>query len=89
MENGKLFRIWKNRKTGELLRSKQNNDCESLNIVFDSNTRVVYYKFSEYTTSACAQCNSEVDFRVGYMTPLISENGKYCRFIGGKIVEIK
>lgn len=88
MEKGKLFRIWRNRKTGKLQRSWKDTNSESLNLVFDSITRIVYYKFSEFSTMVCENCNSEADFRVGYMTPYISENGKYCRFINEEIVEI-
>ncbi len=41
---------------------------------YDTNTRVVYYIFKrgEY----------------GYMSPYISENGHFCRYIDGEIVEI-
>lgn len=41
---------------------------------YDTNTRVVYYIFTrgEY----------------GYMSPYISENGHFCRYVDGEVVEI-
>ena len=42
--------------------------------VYDSVTRIVYYKFTEKKSS--------------YLSPYISENGKHCRFIDNKFVEI-
>ena len=85
---GKLFRIWRDRKTGRLMRSRRDENSESLSIVFDSETKIIYYKFSEYTYSACACCNAELDTKIGFMTPYLSENGKFCRFINNQIVEI-
>ena len=43
-------------------------------LVYDSQTKIVYYK------------DQKVSFLS--MCPYISENGKYCRFIDGKIVEV-
>lgn len=47
-------------------------------LVFDSQTKVVYYKGIEHFDRSY----------VGYLAPYISENGKYCRFIDHQIVEI-
>lgn len=51
-------------------------------LVFDSETKVVYYMLKEAHTFAGPTTYS------GYMAPYISENGKYCRFIDNQIVEI-
>lgn len=56
------------------------SDFEREKLVYDSKTKVVYYKFYEYVDADSAH--------VGYMSPYISENGKFCRFIDNKIVEI-
>lgn len=45
-------------------------------LVFDCNTKVIYYNFDSFND------------KKGYMAPYISENGKFCRFIDNKIVEI-
>ena len=53
-------------------------------LFYDRNTKIVYYLFSAdrepYTQSATGY---------GYLSPYISENGNYCRYIDGKIVEIQ
>ena len=53
-------------------------------LFFDRNTQIVYYLFStvQYPNTHCAM-------GYGYMAPYISENGNYCRYIDGKIVEIQ
>ena len=56
---------------------------EDTNLVFDSNTKVIYYNFrSSIYVSGKRECYTE------HLTPYISENGKFCRFIDNKIVEI-
>lgn len=45
------------------------------NKVYDSNTLVVYYGYN-------------LSMRNGYLAPYYSENGKLCRYIHGRIVEI-
>ena len=46
-------------------------------MVYDVTTRVIYYK--ELPGAA---------FNSNFLCPYISENGKYCRFMDNKIVEI-
>lgn len=87
-KKGQLFRIWRDRETGELMSSRRDENSESLNMVFDSITKIVYYKFSEYHCIICENCDSHTDTKIGFLSPYISENGKYCRFIGNEIVEI-
>lgn len=47
-------------------------------VVYDNKTQIVYYLFG--TTSGYAG--------FGYMSPYISENGNFCRYSDGQIVEI-
>jgi len=63
-------------------RCARNNSKPSM-FVYDSVTRIVYYKFEE--TKLIGITRTETSF---YMSPYISENGKYCRFIDNEIVEI-
>lgn len=51
-------------------------------LVYSTETRVVYYMFS--TSKAVA----DRGFGYSYFAPYISENGKFCRYINDKIVEI-
>ena len=53
-------------------------------LFYDKNTKVVYYLFS--TDLARTSTNAR---GFGFMSPYISENGNYCRYIDGKIVEIQ
>jgi hypothetical protein len=53
---------------------------EKTNLVYDCNTKVVYY--------SDAKQKDELKETVNVMSPYISENGRYCRFIEGQIVEI-
>ena len=46
-------------------------------------TKVVYYKFFDFPSYSAGDYE-----KTGYMSPYISENGKFCRFIDGQIVEI-
>ena len=87
----KLLRIWENTKNGELSIEKENIDSIPTKLVFDSETKVIYYKLTEITTVYSSVCETQEpkDTKVGFMSPYISENGKYCRFIGNKIVEIR
>ncbi len=48
-------------------------------LVYDRDTKVVYYLFS-----TCSGYNG-----YGYLAPYIGENGNFCRYINGKIVEIQ
>lgn len=71
---GELYRIYKNNSDGQLKDYQPSKRYEETNLVFDETTLIIYYQF-------------EVN-GVGYMAPYISENGKYCRFINEKIVEV-
>lgn len=53
-------------------------------LFFDRNTQIVYYLFS-----TAQYPNTHGAMGYGYMAPYISENGNYCRYIDGKIVEIQ
>lgn len=51
-------------------------------LFYDKDTRVVYYLFSTH------ESYDRGGFGYGYMAPYISENGYFCKYIDGKIVEI-
>jgi len=59
---------------------KQIDGEESL--VYSIETRCVYYMFST------CEWVGNIGYGYGYMAPYISENGKFCRYIGDEIVEI-
>lgn len=86
---GKTFRIWKNRETDELRSGKSKEmpvGFEPLDLVFDTETRIIYYKFTE---AICFRSDFEVvETKVGYMSPYLSKNGKLCKFIHNKIIEL-
>lgn len=48
-------------------------------LVYDNETQIVYYLFS-------ITPGNQLGF--GYMSPYISENGNFCRYSDGQIVEI-
>lgn len=60
------------------------NGLSNTDLVFDEDTKVVYYQYLQYSTGFYSTKTPVV----GYMSPYISENGKFCRFIDNKIVEI-
>lgn len=68
-------------ETGKLELMKYEFGFEHIGVflVCDLNTKVVYYS----QRSGSSQLNTT------YMCPYLSENGKYCRFVDGKIVEIE
>ena len=74
---------------GELVRlHKLNNGRYSMtktgtptNLVCDEKTRIVYYKFTEKFTDG-------LRIEKSFFGPYYSENGKLCRFIKGKFVEV-
>ena len=70
---GEVKRIWYNHKSKKYVTSELFT-CERTNLVFDTETKIVYYQINNAT--------------YGYMTPYISANGKYCRFVDEQIVEI-
>ncbi len=51
-------------------------------LVYNLDTRVVYYMFS--TSKVVVNAG----FGYSYFAPYISENGKFCRYINDEIVEI-
>ena len=51
-------------------------------LFYDISTKIVYYLFSTKYTSG------HNGYGYGYMSPYISENGNFCRYVDGKIVEI-
>lgn len=51
-------------------------------MVYSAETRVVYYMFST------SDCKGYDGYGYSYFAPYISENGKFCRYIDDKIVEI-
>ena len=51
-------------------------------LFYDIDTKIVYYLFSTTFSNSTYEGYS-------YMSPYISENGNYCRYIDGKIVEIQ
>ena len=51
-------------------------------LVYDVDTRVVYYMF----TTKESYGNSGYGY--SYFSPYISENGRFCRYVNDKIVEI-
>ena len=88
---GKCFRrIWQNFITGQLADEKKDQDYDPTNIVFDSETKIIFYKFSEIVPVYSKNFNNQtpMDTKVGYMCPYINEKGKYCRFVDGEIIEI-
>lgn len=85
---GKTFRIWKNQE-GELLSgraSEMPEGCEPLNLVFDTETRIIYYKFTEAIRFRSGF--EDVETKVGYMSPFYSADGKLCKFEDNEIVPI-
>jgi len=71
---GDLARIYRNKRTGELKHKCWPGFGMMTNLVYDLDTKIIYYK--EYQNTHSTMC------------PYISENGKYCRFIDDKIVEV-
>ena len=51
-------------------------------LVYSTETRVVYYMFSTF------EAVGYQGYGYSYFAPYISENGKFCRYINDKIVEI-
>ena len=73
MAKGDLVRIWYNSLNEEYTREEFGSG-QMTGLVFDNETKIVYYKF-----------NGPLN---GFMSPYFSENGKLCRFIDNQIVEI-
>lgn len=55
---------------------------EKEHLAYDLDTKVVYYMFSSKEYSGYQ------GYGYSYFSPYISENGKFCRYIDNKIVEI-
>lgn len=61
---------------------KRSFNMEKTNLVYDKNTKIVYYGYVK-------SLNLVEGFDIGHATaPYLSSNGKLCKFIDGKIVEI-
>ena len=52
-------------------------------LVFDTDTRIVYYKFEENFSNFKIN-----DKNLGFMSPYLGSHGRACRFINCEIVEI-
>lgn len=62
-------------------------------LVCDSDTKVVYWKFLEDSKAvnesmSFGDTHRTFKMKVGFMCPYIGENGKFCKLVDGKIVEI-
>jgi len=82
---GAVGLIYRNPETGKLGGSSFDGlfGSKKTNLVYDCNTKVVYY--------SDAQEKDELREKVNVLSPYISENGRYCRFIEDseeQIVEI-
>lgn len=84
---GNLVRIWRDVISGELTDKKESLMSEPLDLVFDSETKLVYYKFSEKVYIK-KNGGREITSKVGYMSPYIGKYGRHCQFIDNQIVEI-
>lgn len=51
-------------------------------LVYDIDTRVVYYMFST------AEWSADRGYGYSYFAPYVSKNGRFCRFVNDEIVEI-
>lgn len=65
-------------KYGDALYSGREKAGEKTGLVFHYQTKVVYHMGLEHFSHTF----------VSYLAPYISENGRYCRFINNRIVEI-
>lgn len=72
---GELKQLYMDEPTNQFTDDPVHKWTVATNLVYDTKTKIIYYKIVEYNN-------------VGYMSPYISENGKYCRFIDKKIVEV-
>lgn len=80
---GKLIRIFQDNKSGEYSSGKNLWDRRKehpTNLAFDEQTKIIYYYFEVH--------NSYLQINESCMSPYLSENGKFCRFIDNEIVEI-
>lgn len=68
-----------NHLTGGKISGFENIPGEEL-LFFNTKTKVIYFFYSSYELGG---------YGYGYMSPYISENGNYCRYIDDKIVEIQ
>lgn len=62
-------------------------------LVYDTETRIVYWKFAENGTATndtndYTDKHSEYKHKVGYMSQYIGPNGKCCHYIDNNIVEV-
>lgn len=76
-----LYRIYKINGTKQLV-GVPVPDCTETELVYDSNTKIVYYKFFEQTPKKYANEHN------GFMSPYLGIHGRPCRFINEEIKEI-
>lgn len=85
---GKLVRLAKNVFTGEIAPKRGfDSDWELLDLVYDTDTYIVYHKFSERVNVKSGR--GMITTKIGYMCPYLGKNGKYCRFEKDQIIEIQ
>ena len=90
MGTGTLKRIWKDKETGKLTNFKAGEEYWPTNLVYDSETGIVYYRFSEVVafTKRGGANDAPAENKVGFMAPYLNSKGKPCRFTESfKIVE--
>ena len=81
---GQLIRIFKDEQgklySDVVYNMGQISNCPKVktNLVYDSETKVVYYMFTEYGGEAGGLHMRSI--KIGYLSPYISQNGKYCRY---------
>ena len=68
-------------------------NTKSTLLVCDSVTKVVYWKFLEDSKAvneswSFGDTQKIFNMKVGFMCPYIGENGRFCKLVDGKIVEI-
>ena len=61
-------------------------NCTVTDLVYDTDTKIVYYKFVD--ESNCSRIGKLKNSYVGYMSPYLGYHGRPCRFIDCEIVEI-
>lgn len=78
-----LQRIYKSKIDGsEQLSRVPSMYCDVTELVFDTETKIIYYKFYEQTP------NVRINDHVGFMSPYLGSHGRPCRFIDCEIKEI-
>ena len=85
---GRMVRLVRNVYSGEIAPwVGYDPDCELLDLVYDPDTCVVYYKFTEIVNVKPGKYSTST--KVGYLSPYLGAHGKPCRLERGQIVEIQ